>query len=42
MPAYTYGPPPTGMGSFDERVTVLNFVHVVRTQVLSAYDYLTR
>ena len=42
IPAYVYGPPPTGMGSFDERVTVSDFLHVVRTHVLSAYDYLTR
>jgi succinyl-diaminopimelate desuccinylase len=42
IPAYIYGPPPTGMGSFDERVTVSDFLHVVRTHVLSAYDYLTR
>jgi succinyl-diaminopimelate desuccinylase len=42
IPAYVYGPPPTGMGSFDERVTVSDFMHVVRTHVLSAYDYMTR
>jgi len=42
IPAYVYGPPPTGMGSYDERVTVDDFLHVVRTHVLSAYDYLMK
>lgn len=40
IPAYVYGPFPTGMGSFDENVPVEDFLHVVRTHVLSAYDYL--
>ncbi|MGH7070113.1 MAG: M20/M25/M40 family metallo-hydrolase [Acetobacteraceae bacterium] len=42
VPAYVYGPPPTGMGSYDERVTVEDFFHVLRAHVLSAYDYLSR
>ena len=42
IPAYVYGPPPTGMGSYDEHVTVDDFLHVVRTHVLSAYDYLMK
>jgi succinyl-diaminopimelate desuccinylase len=42
IPAYVYGPAPTGMGSYDEHVTVDDFLHVVRTHVLSAYDYLIR
>ena len=42
IPAIVYGPSPTGMGSFDEHVTVDDFLHVVRCHVLSAYDYLTR
>lgn len=42
IPAYVYGPFPTGMGSGDERVPVEDFLHVLRTHVLSAYDYLTR
>ena len=42
IPAYVYGPFPKGMGSFDEHVPVEDFLHVVRTHVLSAYDYLTR
>jgi succinyl-diaminopimelate desuccinylase len=42
VPAYVYGPYPHGMGSHDEHVEVEEFVHVVRTHVLSAWDYLSR
>lgn len=42
IPAYVYGPKPTGMGSFDEHVEVEEFIHIVKTHVTSAYDYLTR
>jgi len=42
IPAYVYGPPPMGMGSFDEHVKVDHLMHVVRTHVLSAFDYLSR
>ncbi|MCK6454862.1 MAG: M20/M25/M40 family metallo-hydrolase, partial [Alphaproteobacteria bacterium] len=42
VPAYVYGPVPTGMGSFDEHVPIDVFLHIVRTHVLSAYDYLSR
>jgi succinyl-diaminopimelate desuccinylase len=42
IPAIVYGPAPTGMGSFDEHVTVDDFMHVVRCHVLSAYDYMAR
>ncbi len=42
VPAFVYGPFPTGMGSGDEHVPVEDFLHVVRTHVLSAYDFLTR
>jgi succinyl-diaminopimelate desuccinylase len=42
VPAYVYGPSPINMGSFDEYVDIEEFLHVVRTHVLSAYDYLTR
>ncbi|MGE3996471.1 MAG: M20/M25/M40 family metallo-hydrolase, partial [Variibacter sp.] len=42
IPAYVYGPPPTGMASYDEHVKVDDLLHVVRTHVLSAYDYLSR
>ncbi|MGE0718444.1 MAG: M20/M25/M40 family metallo-hydrolase, partial [Alphaproteobacteria bacterium] len=42
IPAYVYGPFPHGMGSADEHVDIAEFLHVVRTHVLSAYDYLMR
>lgn len=41
VPAYVYGPFPHGMGSHDEHVEVEEFLHVVRTHVLSAHDFLT-
>ncbi len=40
IPAYVYGPFPTGMGSGDENVPVEDYFHVLKTHVLSAYDYL--
>ena len=39
--ACVYGPFPHGMGSFDEHVDIEDFLHIVRTHVLSAYDFLT-
>ena len=42
VPAYVYGPFPYGMGSVDEHVDIEEFIHIVRTHVLSAYDYLTQ
>ena len=42
IPAYVYGPTPNNMGSFDEFVEVDVFYHIVRTHVLSAYDYMSR
>jgi succinyl-diaminopimelate desuccinylase len=42
IPAYVYGPYPYGMGSHDEHVAIDEFLHVVRTHVLSGYDYLAR
>ncbi len=42
VPANVTGPVPAGMGSYDEHVEVEEFLHTVRTHVLSAYDYLTR
>ena len=42
IPAFVYGPFPRGMGSIDEHVEIEEFLHIVRTHVLSAYDYLTR
>lgn len=42
VPAYVYGPRPTGMGGADEHVEIAEYLHVLRTHLLSAYDYLTR
>lgn len=42
IPAYVYGPYPNGMGSHDEHVDIEEFLHIVRTHVLSAYDYLSQ
>jgi succinyl-diaminopimelate desuccinylase len=39
--ACVYGPFPNGMGSFDEHVDIEDFLLIVRTHVLSAYDFLT-
>ena len=41
IPAIVYGPPPSGMGSTDEHVTVEHFFHTVKCHVLSAYDYMS-
>ena len=40
IPAYVYGPAPTGMGSTNENVPVDDYLHIVRTHALSAFDYL--
>ena len=42
IPAYVYGPFPTGMGSFDENVPLDDYLHLVKTHALSAYDYLSK
>jgi len=42
VPAYVYGCSPAGMGAPDESVAVDEFLHVVRTHALSAFDYLCR
>ena len=42
LPAIVYGPSPTGMGSVDEHVTLDEFFHVMRSHLLSAYDYMSR
>jgi succinyl-diaminopimelate desuccinylase len=42
IPAYVYGPAPRNMGSTDEYVPLEEFLHIVRTHVVSAYDYLSR
>ncbi len=40
IPAYVYGPSPIGMGSSNENVSVEDYLHVIRTHALSAFDYL--
>lgn len=40
IPAYVYGPYPRNMGSSDENVEVEEFIDVVKTHALSAYDCL--
>ncbi len=42
IPAYTYGPDPGPMGIADEHVVIDEFLHIVRSHALSAYDFLTR
>jgi succinyl-diaminopimelate desuccinylase len=42
VPAYVYGPSPASMGGPDEFVDIEEFLHILRTHALSAYDYLTR
>jgi succinyl-diaminopimelate desuccinylase len=39
-PAYVYGPSPNGMAMVDESVSVDEFLAVVKTHALSAWDYL--
>lgn len=41
IPAFVYGPSPTGMGAADELVRVDEFLHVAKTYVLAAFDYLS-
>ena len=42
IPAYVYGPTPTGMGSANENVPIDDYLHIVKTHALSAYDYLVK
>jgi succinyl-diaminopimelate desuccinylase len=42
IPSCVYGPFPYGMGSYDEYVDVEDYLHIVRTHVLSAFTYMTR
>jgi succinyl-diaminopimelate desuccinylase len=42
IPAFVYGPFPRGMGQADENVEIEEYLHIVRTHVLSAFDYLSR
>jgi succinyl-diaminopimelate desuccinylase len=41
IPAYVYGPFPHCMGAANEYVEVEEFFHIVKTHVLSAFDYLS-
>ncbi len=41
-PAYVYGCSPAGMGAPNESVAIDEFLHVMRTHTLSAFDYLSR
>jgi succinyl-diaminopimelate desuccinylase len=42
VPAVVYGPSPHGMGSVDEYVSVEEFLHVVRSHTLAAWDFLSK
>ena len=42
VPAYVYGPSPEGMGKPNESVSIDEFLHIVQTHALSAFDYLSR
>ena len=41
VPAFIYGPSPAGMGAPDEGVLVDEFLHVLRTHALAAWQYLS-
>jgi succinyl-diaminopimelate desuccinylase len=41
VPAYLYGPFPRNICAANEYVEIEEFLHIVKTHVLSAYDYLT-
>jgi succinyl-diaminopimelate desuccinylase len=41
IPAFVYGPSPKTMGQSDERIAIDEFLHIVRTHALSAFDYLS-
>lgn len=40
VPAYSYGPSPETMAQVDERVSVLEFLELVKLHTLTAWDYL--
>jgi succinyl-diaminopimelate desuccinylase len=42
VPAYVYGPSPESMGKPNESVSIDEFLHIVQTHALSAFDYLSR
>ncbi|MET4449770.1 succinyl-diaminopimelate desuccinylase [Bradyrhizobium sp. GM2.2] len=41
IPAFVYGPSPTGMGTVDEVVRIDEFMHIAKTHTLAAFDYLS-
>jgi succinyl-diaminopimelate desuccinylase len=41
VPAFVYGPSPDTMSRPDENVPIEDFLHVLRTHALAAFDYLT-
>ncbi len=41
VPSFVYGPSPETMAKPDEHVPVEDFLHVLRTHTLAAFDYLT-
>ncbi|MEK9753420.1 MAG: M20/M25/M40 family metallo-hydrolase [Rhodospirillaceae bacterium] len=41
VPAFVYGPSPETMSMPDEHVPIADFLHVLKTHALAAYDYLT-
>ena len=40
IPAYAYGPHPRGMAERDEKVSIEEFLHIIRVHTLTAWDYL--
>jgi len=40
IPAYAYSPHPRGMAERDERVSIEEFLHIIRVHTLTAWDYL--
>lgn len=42
IPSFVYGCSPEGMGVPNESVAIDEFLHIVRTHALSAFDYLSR
>ena len=41
VPSFVYGPSPETMSMADEHVPIDDFIHVLRTHALAAFDYLT-
>lgn len=41
VPSYVYGVPPGNMSKADESVAISDFLHVVKTHALTAFDYLS-